>query len=172
MKKAIISRTIKANTVKALSVNLSDRTVEEKTIVIPAKYNTIDSAFNFIRKNDSTVVSVLSVDTIEKLVGMYESDFVKNATAFSERSKECRGMVSKEVTEYSAHIMAVDSDRKVVDLWLHGAGDEKQCRRYCADNGYLFVQLVAVDTAKQLYAMPVDKFEQLARPMKDRFTLA
>ena len=172
MKKTIISRTIKANSVKALSVNIEDRTVNEKTFTIPVKYSTIDSAFNFIRKSDSTVVSVLSVDTMEKLVGIYESDFVKNAVAFDERSKDNRGMVSKEVTEYSAHIMAVDSDRKVVDLWVHGASDEKQSRKYCADNGYLFVQMVSVDTTKQLYAMPVDKFEQLARPMKDRFTLA
>ena len=172
MKKSIISRTITTTTCKALAVNLVDRSVSEQDFTIPAKYDTTDKALAFLRKDNSLIVSVLSVNKEEKLVGMYEEDFVKEATAFDNRSKENRGMISKEISIKSAHVLEVTPDRKVNDAYYVGAYDEKTARKACADHGTLFVQLVDVTETKQLYAMDAAKFEKLAKPMKDRFTLA
>ena len=172
MKKAIVSRTITTTTCKALVVNVNDRTVSEQDFSIPAKYDTAEKALAYLRKDNSFVVSVLSVDRKEKLVGMYESDFIANATAYDERSKENRGMVSKEISIKSAHVLEVTPDRQVKDAYYVGAYDEKTARKACSDAGMLFVQLVEVTETKQLYAMNSAKFEQLAKPMKDRFTLA
>lgn len=172
MKKSIISRTITTTTCKALSVNLEDRSVKEISCNVPAKYDTTDKALAFLRKDNSLIVSVLSVEKIEKLVGMYEDDFIANATAFDNRSKENRGMVSKEVTVKTAHVLEVTSDRQVKDAYYIGCDNEKTARKACADHGTLFVQLVGINETKQLYAMDAAKFEQLAKPMRDRFTLA
>lgn len=172
MKKSIISRTITANSCKALAVNLADRSVNEHEFSIPVKYETPEKALAFLRKDNTMIVSVLSVNKTEKLVGMYEDDFIKNATPFDARSKENRGMVSKEVTVKTAHVLEVTPDRQVKDAYYIGCDSEKTARKACADHGTLFVQLVNVTETKQLYAMDAAKFEQLAKPMKDRFTIA
>ena len=172
MKKSIISRTITSTNCKALTVNLVDRLVSEQDFSIPSKYDTIEKALAFLRKDNSLIVSVLSIEKVEKLVGMYEDDFIANATAFENRSKETRGMVTKECVTHSAVCMVVDSNRNVIDVTYVGAYDEKTARKAAADDGKLFVQLVRVDESKKLYAMTSGKFELLARPMKDRFTLA
>lgn len=171
MKKSIISRTITTTTCKALSVNLEDRSVKEITCAVPSKYGTVDKALAYLRKDNSLIVSVLSVDKSEKLVGMYEEDFIKNATAFDERSKENRGMISKEVAVKTAHVLEVTQDRQVKDSYYIGCDSEKTARKACVEHGTLFVQLVGINETKQLYAMDSAKFEQLAKPMKDRFTL-
>lgn len=172
MKKSIISRTIATTTCKAITVNLEDRSVKEINCAVPSKYDTVDKALAYLRKDNSLIVSVLSIEKIEKLVGMYEEDFVKNATAFNERSKENRGMISKEVTVKTAHVLEVTPDRQVKDAYYIGCESEKTARKACAEHGTLFVQLVGINETKQLYAMDAAKFEQLAKPMKDRFTLA
>ena len=171
MKKSIISRTITTTTCKALVVNLGDRSVNEQLFSIPSKYDTVDKALACLRKDNTMIVSVLSVEKTEKLVGMYEEDFIKNATAFDERSKENRGMISKEVTVKTAHVLEVTPDRQVKDAYYIGCDSEKTARKACSDHGNLFVQLVDVTETKQLYAMDAAKFEQLAKSMKDRFTL-
>lgn len=171
MKKSIISRTVSTNIATALSVDIETRTVDTVRTSIPVKYDTTDKALAFLRKNDSCVVAVEKLERSDKLVGMYESDFIANAEQFPERSKDCRGMVTKECVTKSARVMAV-KDRKVVDVTYVGAYDEKTARNACKNDGLLFVQLIAVDESKQLYGMTPEKFAQLAKPMKDRFTLA
>ena len=172
MKKSIISRTITTTSCKALAVNLADRSVSEQDFTIPAKYDTTEKALAFLRKDNSLIVSVLSVNKTEKLVGMYEDDFVKEAIAFDNRSKDNRGMISKEISIKSAHVLEVTPERQVKDAYYVGAYDEKTARKACTDNGMLFVQLVNVTETKQLYAMDAVKFEKLAKPMRDRFTIA
>lgn len=171
MKKAIISRTISENKASVLTVDVKTREVKDMTISLPVKYDTTEKALSYIRKSNPCVVAVEKLERSEKLVGMYESDFIANAEPFSERSKDCRGMVTKECVTKSARIMAV-KDRKVVDVTYVGVYDEKSARNACKNDGILFVQLVGVDESKQLYGMTPDKFAQLAKPMKDRFTLA
>lgn len=172
MKNSIISRTITTTSCKALAVNLEDRSVKEITCNVPSKYETAEKALAYLRKDNSLIVSVLSVEKIEKLVGMYEEDFIANATAFDNRSKENRGMISKEVTAKTAHVLEVTPDRQVKDAYYIGCDSEKTARKACDKHGTLFVQLVGITETKQLYAMDATKFEQLAKPMKDRFTLA
>ena len=172
MKKSIISRTISHNIVKGLSVDVATRTVTEYRDSVPSKYDTCEKALAFVRKTVPTVVAIEKVEKVEQLVGMYESDFIANAEPFDSRTKETRGMVTKECITRSAVCMVVDKDRNVIDATYVGAYDEKTARKAAADDGKMFVQLVRVNESKKLYAMTSEKFELLAKPMKDRFTLA
>ena len=172
MKKTIISRTISDNHVKGLCVDLKTRTVIEWEDRIPVKYDTPEKALAFVRKNNPTIVSILSVEKVENLIGMYESDFIANGVKFDERSKETRGLITKEISVKSAKCMVVDSDRKVIDVTYPNCDSEKAARKAASDDDKLFVQLIVIEETKQLYGMETAKFESLAKPMKDRFTLA
>lgn len=170
MKKTIISRTFKCAKANVLKVDIENRTVTEKTIVIDGKFDTIEKAEKYFAKHDNTIVSVISVDVIESLMGMYESDFIRLATAYDERSKENRGMISKEITIKSANIMVVDKDRNVKDV-IYMVDNEKDARKVCKENGEMFVKINHIEEYKQLMCMEVTTFLENAKPMVDRFTL-
>ena len=172
MKESIISRTFKTTEVDVLKVNVENRTVEEIKLAIDSKFDTVEKAESFFRKNDSTVVAVLAVNPVEVLLGMTERDFIRLGTMFSERSKENRNMISKEVTFKHCKVLAVDKDRKIVETTFVGIDSEKQARNACKDNGLMFVQIEEIILDKQLVCMDRDTFIINARPMKDRFTLA
>lgn len=171
MKKTIISRTFKASKANVLKVDIENRSVSEKSVVINGKFDTIEKAEKYFAKHDATVVSVLNVETIESLMGMLESDFIRLATAFDERSKENRGMISKEITVKSVNVMVVDKDRNVKDVTYVGIDNEKDARKVCKENGEMFVKINHIEEYKQLMCMEVTTFLENAKPMIDRFTL-
>lgn len=171
MKETIISRTIKSSVATVLKVNMEDRTVCEEKLVIDSKIDTTEKAMNYFIKHDRTVVDVLSIDIEEKLIGMTENDFLANGTIFEERGKENRGMISKLIKCKSALCMVVDKNRKVVSV-EYPTVDEKKIRKMCEESGYRFVMIEKENVSKKLVCMSVEKFIELAKPMKDRFSLA
>lgn len=171
MKKTIISRTFKCARVNALKVDIENREVFEDSIVIDWKYDTVEKAEKYFAKHDNTVVSVISVDVLESLMGMYESDFIRIGKAYDERSKENRGMISKEVTFKYASVMVVDKERNVKDV-IYMVDNEKDARKVCKENGEMFVKINHIEEHKQLICMDVLTFLENAIPMSDRFTLA
>lgn len=171
MKETIISRTIKSSVANVLKINIEDRTVFESKLAIDSKIDTTEKAMNYFIKHDRTVVDVLSIDVEEKLIGMTESDFLANGTIFEERSKENRGMISKVIKCKSAQCMVVDKDRKVISV-EYPTVDEKKIRKICNESGYKFVMIEKENVSEKLVCMSVEKFVSLAKPMKDRFTLA
>lgn len=172
MKESIISRTFKQSIVDVLKVDVDSRTVKEVKIAIDSKYDTTESAEKYLRKTDTTIVSVLSVEVKEELRGMLETDFVKYGKSYEIRSKDNRGMVSKEVTIKTASVMVVNDKREVVDISVPFAGTEKGLRKACADIGVTFVKLNRIEESKQLVCMSQSDFYKLSKPMVDRFTLA
>lgn len=171
MKETIISRTIKTSVANVLKVNTENRTVSEEKVVLDNKVDTKEKAMNYFLKHDRTVVDVISIETKENLVGMTESDFLAFGTVYDERSKENRGMISKVIKCKSAVCMVVDKDRKVVSLEF-GTTDEKKIRKCCEEVGNRFVMVEKEIVTEKLVCMSVDRFVSLAKPMKDRFTLA
>ena len=170
MKNTIVSRTIKNSTATVLKVDTEKRTVSELTVVVNSDIDTVDKAMNYFLKKDRTIVDVLSVDTVETLVGMTESDFVKYGTVYEERSKENRGMVSKVVKCRSSVCMVVDKDRKVQSIKV-ASDNEKAIRNYCNTNGFMFVKIEKTEENEKLVCMSQADFVKYARPMKDRFSL-
>ena len=171
MKNTIISRTIKNSTATVLKVDTEKRTVSELTVVVNSDIDTVDKAMSYFLKKDRTIVDVLSVDTVETLVGMTVADFVKYGTVFEERSKENRGMISKVVKCRSAVCMVVDKDRKVKSITV-ASDNEKAIRNYCDSNDLKFVMIEKTEETEKLVCMSQSDFIKYARPMKDRFTLA
>lgn len=171
MKETIISRTIKTSVANVLKVNMENRTVSEEKIAIDSKIDTTEKAMNYFLKHDRTVVDVISIETEEKLIGMTENDFLNYGTIFEERNKENRGMISKVIKCKSAVCMVVDNNRKVVSLEF-ATTDEKKIRKACEEVGNKFVMIEKENVSEKLVCMSVDRFVSLAKPMKDRFTLA
>lgn len=172
MKEPIVSRTFKQSIVNVLKVDVDSRTVKEVKLAIDSKYDTTESAEKFLRKNDTTVVSVLSVEVKEELRGMLESDFIKYGKSYDVRSKDNRGMISKEVTIKAANVMVVNANREVVDMTVPFNGTEKAIRKACDELGVTYVKLNKLEETKQLVCMKQEDFYKLSKPMVDRFTLA
>lgn len=170
MKETIISRTVKNSTATVLKVDTEKRTVSELTIVINSNIDTVEKAMSYFLKHDRTIVDVISVDTVETLVGMTESDFLKYGTVFEERSKENRGMVSKVVKCRSSVCMIVNKERKVESISVASV-DEKAIRKYCDTIGVKFVMVEKTEETEKLVCMTQEDFVKHSRPMKDRFTL-
>ena len=171
MKENIISRTIKTSVANVLKVDMESRTVSEEKIAIDSKIDTTEKAMHYFMKHDRTIVDVISIDFEEKLVGMTENDFLVNGTIFKERSKENRGMISKVIKCKSSVCMVVDKERKVITI-EYPTVDEKKIRKMCEESGYKFVMIEKENVSEKLVCMDVDKFVSLAKPMKDRYSLA
>ena len=172
MKTALITRTFNQIKATCLKVDIDTRTVSETYIMIDSKYNTVEKAESYFRKHDTTVVSVLSVEAVNELRGMTENDFIVYGTLYDSRSKENRGMISKEVTLCSTSVMAVNDNREIVDTEFIGNLTDKQARKLCSENGLTFVKINYVTESKQLICMTVSDFIVHSRPMADRFRLA
>lgn len=171
MKKTIITRTFKCARVNVLKVDIENRKVSEVITTIDGKFDTIEKAEKYFAKHDNTIVSVISLEVIESLMGMYETDFIRLGKTYDERSKENRGMISKEVTFKSASVMVVDKDRNVRDV-IYMVENEKDARKVCKENGEMYVKINHIEEHKQLICMDVTTFLENASPMTDRFTLA
>lgn len=171
MKTTIISRTVKNSTATVLKVDTKKRTVSEMSLAINSDIDTVEKAMSYFLKHDRTIVDVLSVDTVETLVGMTEADFIKYGKVFEERCKENRGMVSKVVKCHSSVCMVVDNDRKVQSITV-ASDNEKAIRNYCDSIGVKFVMIEKTEESEKLVCMSQSDFIKYARPMKDRFTLA
>lgn len=179
MKESIISRTIISNIARGLYFDMEQRKACAFECVIPAAYNDADKAEKFLRKNPAYVpgkiITVESVNKSEKLVGMKLSTFVENAKPADERSKETRDCVSKTVISGVADALYMDANRQiqttVVFFPANTANVEAFIRKNVKFSGH-FITVENVRTCEQLYYMSEVSFIELAKPMKNKFTLA
>lgn len=87
-KERLITRTITQSDVTAMVVDVTASKVENKVYTLGGQYTT-DTALKKLKKlyEDDTikVVSVISIDERELLLGMTEEDFIKYSTVLPKR---------------------------------------------------------------------------------------
>lgn len=173
MNKSIVSRTITRTVAKGLIVDVATRTVNEWEDVVPNTCDTCEKALAYVRKTVPAVVAIYEIAKNEKLVGMTESEFISLAYWHgNERTKATRYAITKAITTRYGKVLVVDKDRKVSEIEYLGADSEKSARKIAEADGKFFVQLLSVREDAQIFAVDPATFEEHARPMKDRFTLA
>lgn len=84
----LITRTLIQSDITAMTVDVTEGKVENKEYVLGGQY-TPDEALKKLKKmyeNDTTkLVSVISIDERELLLGMTEEDFIKYSTVLPKR---------------------------------------------------------------------------------------
>lgn len=178
MKKSIISRTI-INNVACVTVFDSDtRKTDEIAVIVPAPYDTAEKAEKYLRRHSEKytgkLVMVSGVDRVEKLIGMYVDDFIKEAVQVKERSKETRGTITKTIQSCVGTALYMDSNRKVCETVVSFPVSLSNVDSYIRKNYTFpgrFIEVVDVETIDALYSMDENKFIALAKPMKNKFQL-
>ena len=85
----MVTRTIMVNLVKVMCVNVPTAEVVTNTYEIIGKADNILDAVKALAETDEfKVVSVLETETIEKLYGMTESEFVKYGRVLPPRTAQ------------------------------------------------------------------------------------
>ena len=178
MKEPIISRTIINNFATGLEYIAAAKKVQTFVVVLPAAIDTPERAERYISKHNDLLsgkmVSVDKVERYENLVGMPLSVFMANAKPVSERSKETRGAITKTVPGFMVDVLYMDENHiiKTVPATVPAAKDvEKYCKINVSVPGK-FVTVENVRAIETLYAMDENTFIALAKPMKNKFTLA
>lgn len=119
-------------------------------------------------RESRVVLKVFDIETIEELRGIPEDMFIANGTAFSERDKTNRGMISKTVSTncYTLKVWNENTDameeKTVTAETLKAA--EKQL-----PSGYKLLKVMAESKVESLICMTVDDFKRYSRPMVDHF---
>ena len=182
MSKEIISRTIAVNKVRFTALN-DNRVAMDCESTIPARVDTVEKADKFMRKNIELPKGwrFVCVDEIFKestLKGMYIEDFMKDAVKVEERSKDTRDCVTKEISAYFARYEYIDGrDIKEAESLIPAAyaksieAADKYMRKTKEYFGK-FVGTIQIIESKAIYAMSEEKFNELAKPMSDRFHIA
>lgn len=178
MKKAIISRTVKS--VNAVCKFFADDSVHTISVQLPAHCNTTNIAERYIRKNNPGIIPgklifVERVESSEKLIGMELDDFIANATKVSERSKDTRNCVTKEVQAFSGTALYMDETQSiketVVTIPQGVANVDAYVRKNYKFDGY-YITTKNITPVSALYAMDEKVFASLAKPMANKFKLA
>ena len=179
MKKAIISRTIINNAACVTVFNTDTRKTDEIKVSVPAAFDTAEKAEKYLRRHPEAItgklVMVSGVDRVEKLVGMYVDDFIKNAKQVTERNKETRGTVTKTVQTCVGTALYMTENRKVyeavVTFPVNVTNVDNYIRKNCNIPGR-YIEVVDIQTIDSLYSMDENTFITLAKPMKNKFQLA
>lgn len=179
MSKPIISRTHRESFITGKQFNLDKQSLEQFAIYAPVAIDTVEKAERYIRKNPSFIsgklVMVESVSTEEKLIGMELDTFIEHATKADERSAATRGMVSKTVTTLIGNALYMTAEQTIASVQVTFPVGTKDADTYVRKNygfpGY-FITVKDIREESALYCMNDTTFLKLARPMKNKFTLA
>ena len=85
----MITRTITETTVSVMGVNVADAKVDYADIKIAGEFTDNDAIMKHLKKHYETdnykIVNIISVDTVDKLYGMPESEFIALAKVLPPR---------------------------------------------------------------------------------------
>lgn len=127
-----------------------------------------DTIVKALEKKGIKALDVLSCETSEKLFGMPESDFIALGRAYSERSKENRGMISKSISVnvYALKVYACDT-KTIQDKTMTG-NSVKEVEKNLPSN-FKLLEVVDTQIIESLICMTVEQFKEFAKPMIDHF---
>lgn len=152
---------------KVLVYNPEKKNLDTTEYEIDGKFDN-DTIVKALEKKGIKALDVLSCESSEKLYGMSESEFITLGRAYSERSKETRGMISKSISVnvYTLKVYARDS-KTIEDKTMTG-NSIKEVEKNLPSN-FKLLEVVSTATVETLICMNVEDFKKNARPMVDHF---
>lgn len=162
-----ITRTFTSTFGKVLVYNPDKKKLESIDYEVDGKFDN-DTIVKALGKKGIKALDVISCETCEKLFGMPESDFITLGHAYSERSKENRGMISKSISVNVYTIKVYASDTKTIEDKTITGNSAKEIEKNLPTN-FKLLEVVDTHTVESLICMSVKEFKELAKPMIDYF---
>lgn len=162
-----ITRSFVTTSGRALVYNPEKKNLDTIDYEIDGKFDN-DTIVKALEKKDIKALDVLSCETSEKLFGMPESSFIALGTAYPERSKENRGMVSKAISTNVYGIKVYATDTKTIEDKTITSASVKELEKNLPTN-FRLLEVVSTSTIETLVCMTVEDFKKNARPMVDHF---
>lgn len=163
---SIITRTFTNTTIKAkvFDNNTDEICTIERTY--PDRVELADSKKKLTKDSTLagvTVLKILAVDYDPQRKGMTEDDFMLYGQRVDARSKDTRGMVSKEIIGQQAVCVTVSNDDFAVsqrNILLPRKMDSEEAKRFInkRTDRYTVVKVTAIEEVKELWVMPPETF--------------
>lgn len=163
------------NTTTAHCTVYIDGAISDSLITVPSDTITTGKAEKYIRKTNSCVGKLVSVDSLSKssaIYGMEESDFIRLATRVPERGKATRNAITKTVCYFEADYIYMDTNTRAVSmrpvtvplsakekLDKYGKSIEQENEKY--------ISIENLHEVNALYAMSEGDFMRNGKRMKD-----
>lgn len=162
-----ITRSFVTTSGKALVYNPEKKNLDTVDYEIDGKFDS-DTIVKALEKKCIKALDVITCEASERLYGMPESEFIKLGRAYSERSKENRGMVSKSISVNVYTLKVYASDTKTIEDKTMTANSVKEVEKNLPSN-FKLLEVVDTQTVESLVCMTVEEFKQFAKPMTDHF---
>lgn len=122
----------------------------------------------YASRETRVVLKVSDIQTVEELRGIPEDVFIANGTAYSERTKENRGMISKTVSTNCYMLKVWNENTDSMEEKLVTAATLKAAEKQLATN-YKLLKVMSETKVESLICMSVEDFKSYSRPMVDHF---
>lgn len=163
-----ITRSFATTTASVKLYNEASDSIETVKASLDGKLDADAFKKAYAARESRIVLKVSDLETIEELRGIPEDVFIANGTAFLERDKSNRGMISKTVSTncYTLKVWNENTDsmeeKTVTACTLKAA--EKQLPTGCK-----LLKVMGETKVESLICMTVEDFKQYSRPMVDHF---
>ena len=146
--------------------------ISTKNYAIPSTITDADKAKRYLEKNVKTgeiIVKVEKLAKLDELRGMPEKLFMKLARVVSERSKETRNDITKNVIGFAGELLYMTPDYKIESMAVNYGKKEKleSVMKFYVPDGCNPIKIENVKECETLYAMDEKTFYENSRPMTD-----
>lgn len=122
----------------------------------------------YATRETRVVLKVSEIETVDELRGIPEDVFIANGTAYADRTKENRGMVSKTVSTNCYALKVWNENTDSMEEKTVTAGTVKAAEKQLPAN-YKLLKVMSETKVESLICMSIDDFKRYSRPMVDHF---
>ena len=152
-----------------------DGAISDSLITVPSDILTTDKAEKYIRKTNSCVGKLVSVDSLSRssaIYGMDETTFIQYATRVPERGKTTRNAITKTVCFYEADYVYMDASTRAIftrPVTVPLSAKEKLDKygKSIEREGEKYITFESMREVSALYAMSEGDFMRYGKRMKD-----
>lgn len=164
----LITRSFSCTSFDATIFNREKKTLETVHKIVSGSFKDTDSLMKNLSKTCKDVLDVENIKVIDSLYGMTVSDFICYGQKFETRSKETRGLITKQIDTKVFTVKVYDKiSKQMIDTDVT-VDDEKQIAKNIPSN-YTLLEVVSCETTSAIYGMKEEMFVELAKPMIDHF---
>ena len=163
-----ITRSFTTTYAKVKVYNEASDSIDTITATLDGKYDCDSFKKAYAKIETRVVLKVYDATTVDELFGMDENVFLANGHAFSERSKENRGMITKTVSKTVYTVKVYDFDTDTITEKIFVGDSVKDVEKQLPTN-YKLLKVVGESKVDSLIGMTVEEFRSYARPMIDHF---
>lgn len=163
-----ITRSFTTTTASVKCYNEESDSIVTVSASLDGKFDADSFKKDYSKLQSMIVLKVSDCVTDDVLYGMPEDVFISNGTAYAERTKENRGMISKTVSTNCYTVKVWDNCNDCVAEKTLTAETLKSAEKQLPTN-YKLLKVISETKVESLICMDTETFKKYARPMIDHF---